>query len=207
MSLLLRFQISQCSLFRIWRAVRFHLAVFVVSNGWIQPVPPKHSTKLRGFTLKMFFTVLAWVLHFSFLIFGATRSTSVADVYYPLWRQRSTKKTYIIPSQGNTNRWQMSVRKLLIRSAVSAFERSWNCPTPVLEISLSSPLSYRCETKHGVTSVSLQSPSWLSPRSPRHGKVNSIYLVTRILQDFVKRRYFCARKLWRKENFCPVVVT
>lgn len=47
--------------------------------------------------------------------------------------------------------------------------RSWDCPSPGLEISLSGPLSYRCETKHFVTSVSLHSRSWLSPRSPRKG--------------------------------------
>jgi hypothetical protein len=41
-------------------AVKFHPAVLVVSIGWIQPVPPKHSTEIRGFTLKkMYFTVIA----------------------------------------------------------------------------------------------------------------------------------------------------
>ena len=68
--------------------------------------------------------------------------------------------------------------------------------------SLSGPKSYRCEKKRVVTSVSVHSPCWLSPRSPRHGMDNNRYFVTRIIQVFVQGEFFCASKLWRNENCC-----
>jgi hypothetical protein len=196
-------------------------SVFTLSGTTCCEVPPCSTSCLQRMNSagsseittrlhikKIFFTVIAWVLHFS-LIFGATRFSSVVHVYYRLWRQIGTMWACTILSQGNTYRWQMSVKKLHIRSAVSVFEWSWDSPTPGLEISLSRQLSYRCETKHVVvTSVSLQSPSWLNPRSPRHRKVNSRYLVTRILQVFVQGRFFSAPvNLAERKLLSSVVVT
>jgi hypothetical protein len=148
----------------LWRSLsQYLLPPSDGSKGFLPNILPNYTA--LQFRNEIIFTVIVSERHSSFIV-GATRSTSIVDVYYRLWRQIGTIYTTRIPSQGNTKRWPMSVRKSCSRSAVLVLERFSDCLTPELEMSLSGLMSHIWEgTCCNIRCTSLS--SWLSPRSPR----------------------------------------